>query len=66
MLNQAQLFGLLGGLLVSAFCANRLSRRTRVPDLIILMLIGLALGPLSGWIDLANSRASRGISAPSR
>ncbi len=51
MLGQRELFGLLGGLLVAAFCANRLSRTTRVPDLIILMLIGLVLGPVSGWID---------------
>lgn len=35
---------MLGGLLVAAFCANRLSRRTRVPDLIpagvVLALLG--------------------------
>ena len=46
-----QVFGLLGGLLVLAFFANRLSRRTRVPDVVILMTTGLVLGPLSGWIN---------------
>lgn len=51
MLTQTKLFGLLGGLLVLAFFANRLSRRSRVPDVVILMVTGLILGPFSGWID---------------
>jgi Kef-type K+ transport system membrane component KefB len=50
------LFGLLGGLLVLAFFANRLSRRTRVPDVVILITTGLILGPFSGWIDAAQFR----------
>lgn len=50
MPNETRIFGLLGGLLILAFFANRLSRRTRVPDLLILMLTGVALGPLSGWL----------------
>lgn len=51
MLNQTKLFGLLGGLLVLAFIANRVARRIRIPDIVILMATGLALGPFSGWID---------------
>lgn len=51
MLTQTKLFGLLGGLLVLAFFANRLSRRSRVPDLVILMATGLIVGPFSGWIE---------------
>jgi cell volume regulation protein A len=47
---QTQIFGLLGGLLILAFFANRLSRRTRVPDLVILMMTGLILGPVLGWV----------------
>jgi cell volume regulation protein A len=45
------LFGTLGGLLVLAFVANRLFRRTRIPDVVVLMATGLVLGPILGWAD---------------
>lgn len=41
----ANFFGLLGGLLVLAYLANRFSHRTRVPDVVVLLLCGIALGP---------------------
>jgi NhaP-type Na+/H+ or K+/H+ antiporter len=44
-------FGLLGGLLVLAYLANRFSHRTRVPDVLVLLLCGIALGPGLHWID---------------
>ena len=47
-------FGLLGGLLVLAFGANRLSRWTRVPDVIVLLGSGILLGPVLHWIDAAH------------
>jgi potassium/hydrogen antiporter len=50
MPDETQIFGLLGGLLILAFFANRLSRRTRVPDILILMAVGLLVGPVAGWI----------------
>lgn len=43
-------FAFLGGLLALAFTANRLYRLTRVPDVIVLMLAGLLLGPVLGWV----------------
>lgn len=46
-------FVFLGGLLVLAFAANRLYRITRVPDVIVLMAVGLALGPMTGWVKAA-------------
>jgi cell volume regulation protein A len=46
-------FGLLGGLLVLAFIANRLSHRTRVPDVIVLLVCGILLGPVLHWINAA-------------
>jgi potassium/hydrogen antiporter len=46
MLNQTHLFALLGGLLLIAFVSNRLFRRSGVPDLIVLMLVGVLLGPI--------------------
>jgi cell volume regulation protein A len=49
--NETKILGLLGGLLILAFFSNRLSRLSRVPDLLILMLTGLVLGPLSGWFE---------------
>jgi cell volume regulation protein A len=45
------LFGTLGGLLVLAFVANRLFRRTRTPDVVVLMATGLVLGPVLGWVN---------------
>jgi Kef-type K+ transport system membrane component KefB len=36
-------FGLLGGLLVLAFLANRLSKWTRVPDVIGLLATGIVV-----------------------
>lgn len=44
-------FGLLGGLLVLAYLANRFSHRTRVPDVVVLLLCGIALGPGLHWIS---------------
>jgi len=51
-----KLLGLLGGLLILAFFANRLSKQTRVPDVVILITTGLILGPLSGWVDAGQFR----------
>lgn len=51
-----KLFGLLGGLLILAFFANRLSRRTRVPDVVILITTGLILGPIAGWVNAGQFR----------
>lgn len=47
----ANFFGLLGGLLVLAYLANRFAHRTRVPDVVVLLLCGIALGPGLHWID---------------
>lgn len=44
-------FGLLGGLLVLAYLANRFAHRTRVPDVVVLLLSGIVLGPLLHWIN---------------
>ncbi|HTQ62780.1 MAG TPA: cation:proton antiporter [Candidatus Solibacter sp.] len=44
-------FALLGGLLVLAFVANRLVRFTGVPDVIILMVTGVLIGPVLHWVD---------------
>jgi len=44
-------FGLLGALLVLAFVANRFSRWTRVPDVIVLLITGIVLGPVPHWVD---------------
>lgn len=43
-------WALLGGLLVLAYMANRFSHRTRVPDVMVLLLCGIALGPGLHWI----------------
>jgi len=46
-------FGLLGGLLVLAFVANRLAKRTRVPDVLVLLATGVIIGPILHWVDAA-------------
>ena len=48
-MNLTSLFGLLGGLLVLAFGANRLFRWTRIPDVVVLMATGVLIGPVLGW-----------------
>jgi len=50
-MNLTHFFGLLGGLLVLAFVANRLARWTRVPDVLVLIATGTILGPVLHWID---------------
>jgi Kef-type K+ transport system membrane component KefB len=47
---------LLGGLLVLAFVANRLAQRTRVPDAVVLILVGTLLGPIFRLVDVPGSR----------
>lgn len=47
----ANFWGLLGGLLVLAYLANRFAHRTRVPDVVVLLLCGIALGPGLHWIN---------------
>ncbi len=44
------IFGLPALLLIVAFAANRLSKLTRVPDIIVLLLIGITLGPILHWV----------------
>src|SRR5271166_2921089 len=45
------MLGLVGALLMLAFLANRVFRVTRVPDVLVLMALGLVLGPVLGFVD---------------
>ena len=56
-MNLTSFFGLLGGLLVLAFVANKLAKRTKVPDVLVLMATGMILGPVFHWVDPANFEA---------
>jgi potassium/hydrogen antiporter len=47
----ALILGLIGGLLVLAFLANRIFKLTRIPDIIILMALGVVLGPLTHVVN---------------
>jgi potassium/hydrogen antiporter len=49
----AYIFGLPAALLIVAFAANRLSKLTRVPDIIVLLLIGITVGPVLHWVNAA-------------
>ena len=53
-MDMARAFGLPAALLVTAVIANRLSRWTRVPDIIVLLLIGVGLGPILHWVEPKN------------
>lgn len=56
------LFGLLGGLLVLAFVANRFSSWTHVPDVIVLLAAGIMLGPVLHWVEAGRfSEVTRGF-----
>jgi cell volume regulation protein A len=50
-MNLTLFFGLLGGLLVLAFLANRLVRRTGIPDVLVLMATGVLLGPVLHLVE---------------
>jgi len=49
-MDMIKIFGLPALLLIIAFAANRLSKLTRVPDIIVLLLIGITLGPILHWV----------------
>ena len=53
-MQMAHLFGLPAALLILAVVANRLSKLTRVPDIIVLLLIGVMVGPVLHWINPQN------------
>jgi len=54
------ILGLIGGLLVLAFIANRVFRLTRIPDVVLLMALGVLVGPV---LHLVNpERLSRATS----
>src|SRR5271157_2851825 len=50
-MDMVRIFGSLAALLIVAFIANRLSKLTRIPDLIVLLLIGVTLGPILHWVN---------------
>lgn len=55
-------FGLLGGLLVLAYLANRFAHRTRVPDVVVLLGCGIVLGPVLHWFNAAGfPQITRGV-----
>src|ERR1700690_2778181 len=50
-MSAALVLGLVGGLLVVAFLANRVFGLTRIPDVLVLMLLGVLLGPVLGLVQ---------------
>jgi len=58
-MNATSFLAVLGGLLALAFVANRLFRLTRVPDVIVLLAVGLRLGPVLRWLQPAGSQVVR-------
>jgi cell volume regulation protein A len=56
-----RLFAFPAGLLVLAVVANRVSRLTRVPDIVVLLLLGVGLGPVLGWVDPATFKHVVGV-----
>lgn len=45
-MSMPQVIAMLGGLLALAFVANRLSSWTKMPDVLVLLLVGLLFGPV--------------------
>jgi potassium/hydrogen antiporter len=52
-MSPALILGLVGGLLVIAFVANRIFALTRIPDVVLLMALGVLLGPVLGLVHAA-------------
>jgi len=50
-MDMVRIFGIPAALLIVAVLANRFSRWTRVPDIIVLLLLGVALGPVLKLVD---------------
>jgi cell volume regulation protein A len=50
-MSAALILGLVGGLLVVAFFAKRVFGLTRVPDVLVLMMLGVLLGPVMGLVQ---------------
>ena len=50
-MSSAVILGLVGGLLVVAFLANRVFGLTRIPDVLVLMMLGVLLGPGLGLVQ---------------
>ena len=50
-MSPALILGLVGGLLVVAFLANRVFGLTRIPDVLVLMMLGVLLGPVLGLVQ---------------
>jgi cell volume regulation protein A len=44
------LFALIGGVILVGFLANLLFRLTKIPSVLILVALGVVLGPITGWI----------------
>lgn len=55
------LFAFPAALLILAVVANRLSRLTRVPDIVVLLLLGIALGPVTHWIAPDTFQSTMGV-----
>jgi cell volume regulation protein A len=53
-MSPALILGLVGGLLVIAFMANRIFALTRIPDVVLLMALGVLLGPVLGLVHAAD------------
>jgi potassium/hydrogen antiporter len=52
-MSAALILGLVGALLILAFVANRVFRLTRIPDVVVLMGLGVLLGPGLGLFNVA-------------
>ena len=50
-MSAALILGLVGGLLVVAFFAKRVFGLTRVPDVLVLRMLGVLLGPVMGLVQ---------------
>jgi cell volume regulation protein A len=50
MMTVAIAFALIGGVILIGFLANLLFRATKIPSVLILIAIGVLLGPVAGWI----------------
>ena len=44
------LFALIGSVILVGFLANLLFRLTKIPSVLVLVAVGVVLGPVTGWI----------------
>ncbi len=51
MVGVIEVFAVIFGIIIIGFLAELMFKKTKIPDVLFLILIGILLGPVLGWVD---------------